>query len=71
MEKEILDLAFFPSNRYLTSVPPMGRAFRRRSGFVSFLTNITGIAQLWQIRLRAVGLLQLTFTNEERPRRPM
>src|SRR5216684_1303935 len=54
----------FSIERYLNIRAANGPSFSPDGRFVSFLTNITGIAQLWQIPVEGGWPVQLTFTNE-------
>jgi dipeptidyl aminopeptidase/acylaminoacyl peptidase len=54
----------FSIDRYLNIRAANGASFSPDGRFVSFLTNITGVAQLWQISVGGGWPVQLTFTNE-------
>jgi dipeptidyl aminopeptidase/acylaminoacyl peptidase len=54
----------FPIDRYLNIRSASGPSFSPDGRFVSFLTNITGVAQLWQVPAGSGWPVQLTFTNE-------
>jgi dipeptidyl aminopeptidase/acylaminoacyl peptidase len=54
----------FSIHRYLNIRAANGPSFSPDGRFVSFLTNITGISQLWQIPVEGGWPVQLTFTNE-------
>jgi dipeptidyl aminopeptidase/acylaminoacyl peptidase len=54
----------FSIDRYLNIRAANGPSFSPDGRFVSFLTNITGIAQLWQVPVESGWPTQLTFTNE-------
>src|SRR5713101_488631 len=54
----------FSIDRYLNIRAANGPSFSPDGRFVSFLTNITGVSQLWQIPAEGGWPVQLTFTNE-------
>ena len=54
----------FPIDRYLNIRAANGPTFSPDGRFVAFLTNITGISQLWQAPVEGGWPAQLTFTNE-------
>jgi dipeptidyl aminopeptidase/acylaminoacyl peptidase len=54
----------FPIDRYLNIRAANGPSFSPDGRFVSFLTNITGVSQLWQIPVEGGWPVQLTFTSE-------
>src|SRR5262249_40783789 len=54
----------FSLDRYLNIRAASGPSFSPDGRFVSFLTNITGVAQLWQVPIEGGWPVQLTFTNE-------
>jgi dipeptidyl aminopeptidase/acylaminoacyl peptidase len=54
----------FSIDRYLNIRAANGPSFSPDGRFVSFLTNITGLSQLWQIPVDGGWPMQLTFTNE-------
>lgn len=54
----------FSIDRYLNIRAANGPSFSPDGRFVSFLTNITGVSQLWQIPVEGGWPVQLTFTNE-------
>jgi len=54
----------FSIDRYLNIRAANGPSFSPDGRFVSFLTNITGVSQLWQIPVDGGWPVQLTFTNE-------
>jgi Tol biopolymer transport system component len=54
----------FPIDRYLNIRAANGPSFSPDGRFVSFLTNITGVSQLWQIPVQGGWPVQLTFTSE-------
>jgi dipeptidyl aminopeptidase/acylaminoacyl peptidase len=54
----------FPIDRYLNIRAATGPSFAPDGRTVSFLTNITGVAQLWQVPAAAGWPTQLTFTHE-------
>jgi dipeptidyl aminopeptidase/acylaminoacyl peptidase len=54
----------FPIDRFLNIRAAFGPSFSPDGRFVTFLTNITGVAQLWQVPVEGGWPVQLTFTNE-------
>src|SRR5437868_1770419 len=54
----------YPIDRFLNIRAASGPSFSPDGRFVSFLTNITGVAQLWQIPVAGGWPVQLTFTSE-------
>jgi dipeptidyl aminopeptidase/acylaminoacyl peptidase len=54
----------FSIDRYLNIRAANGPSFSPDGRFISFLTNITGVSQLWQIPVDGGWPVQLTFTNE-------
>ena len=54
----------FSIDRYLNIRAANGPSFSPDGRFVSFLTNITGVSQLWQIPVEGGWPVQLTFTGE-------
>jgi dipeptidyl aminopeptidase/acylaminoacyl peptidase len=66
----------FPIDRFLNIRSASGPSFSPDGRFVSFLTNITGVTQLWQVPVAGGWPVQLTFTRESvssaryNPRRP-
>jgi dipeptidyl aminopeptidase/acylaminoacyl peptidase len=54
----------FPISRYLNIRGASGPSFSPDGRFMTFLTNITGVAQLWQVPVDGGWPVQLTFTNE-------
>jgi dipeptidyl aminopeptidase/acylaminoacyl peptidase len=54
----------FAIDRYLNIRAANGPSFSPDGRFVTFLTNITGVAQLWQVPAGGGWPVQLTFTNE-------
>jgi dipeptidyl aminopeptidase/acylaminoacyl peptidase len=54
----------FSIDRYLNIRAAHAPSFSPDGRFVTFLTNITGIAQLWQLPIEGGWPTQLTFTNE-------
>ena len=54
----------FSIDRYLNIRAANGPSFSPDGRFVSFLTNITGVSQLWQVPVNGGWPVQLTFTNE-------
>src|SRR5216684_2422005 len=54
----------FPIDRYLNIRAALGPSFSPDGRFVSFLTNITGVAQLWQVPADGGWPVQLTSTSE-------
>src|SRR5262245_30310695 len=57
-------MAAFPIDRYLNIRSASGASFSPDGRFVSFLTNITGVSQLWQVPVNGGWPTQLTFTSE-------
>jgi dipeptidyl aminopeptidase/acylaminoacyl peptidase len=66
----------FSIDHFLNIRSAGGPSFSPDGRFVSFLTNITGVAQLWQVPVTGGWPVQLTFTSESvrggfyNPRRP-
>jgi dipeptidyl aminopeptidase/acylaminoacyl peptidase len=54
----------YPIDRFLNIRAASGPSFSPDGRFVSFLSNITGVAQLWQVPVGGGWPVQLTFTNE-------
>src|SRR3954463_10167483 len=54
----------FSIDRYLNIRAANGPSFSPDGRFVSFLTNITGVAQLWQVPVGGGWPVQRTFTGE-------
>jgi dipeptidyl aminopeptidase/acylaminoacyl peptidase len=54
----------FGIDRYLNIRSASGPSFSPDGRFVSFLTNITGLAQLWQVPVEGGWPVQLTFTGD-------
>jgi dipeptidyl aminopeptidase/acylaminoacyl peptidase len=54
----------FPIDRFLNIRSAHGPTFSPDGRFVAFLTNITGVMQLWQVPVEGGWPTQLTFTNE-------
>jgi dipeptidyl aminopeptidase/acylaminoacyl peptidase len=62
----------FPLERYLHIRSAFGPSFSPDGRFISYLTNVTGVSQLWQVPVETNGLrdkidptpVQLTFTSE-------
>jgi dipeptidyl aminopeptidase/acylaminoacyl peptidase len=54
----------FSIDRFLNIRSAHGPSFSPDGRFVSFLTNITGVSQLWQVPVADGWPTQLTFTNE-------
>jgi dipeptidyl aminopeptidase/acylaminoacyl peptidase len=54
----------FGIDRYLNIRPANTPSFSPDGRFVTFLTNITGVAQLWQMPIEGGWPTQLTFTDE-------
>src|SRR5215471_4902302 len=54
----------FSIDRFLNVRAATGPSFSPDGRFVSFLTNVTGVSQLWQIPLAGGWPTQLTFTRE-------
>jgi dipeptidyl aminopeptidase/acylaminoacyl peptidase len=54
----------FGLDRYLNIRSSLGPSFSPDGRFVCFLTNVTGVAQLWQVPVEGGWPVQLTFTNE-------
>src|SRR5262249_2783574 len=57
-------MAEFSIDRYLNIRAAHAPSFSPDGRFVTFLTNITGIGQLWQLPIEGGWPTQLTFTNE-------
>lgn len=57
-------LAAFPLERYLHIRAASGPSFSPDGRFITFLTNVTGVAQLWQVPADGGWPVQLTFTSE-------
>src|SRR5579885_3900034 len=51
-------------DRFLNIRSAYGPSFSPDGRFVSFLSNVTGVAQLWQVPVEGGWPVQLTFTNE-------
>jgi dipeptidyl aminopeptidase/acylaminoacyl peptidase len=51
-------------DRYLNIRAATGPSFSPDGRFVSFLTNLTGLAQLWNVPVQGGWPTQLTFTND-------
>jgi dipeptidyl aminopeptidase/acylaminoacyl peptidase len=66
----------FGIDRYLNIRSASGPSFSPDGRFVSFLTNVTGVSQLWQVPVEGGWPTQLTFTTDSvrggfyNPRRP-
>jgi dipeptidyl aminopeptidase/acylaminoacyl peptidase len=54
----------FAIDRYLNIRTASGPTFSPDGRFAAFLTNITGVAQLWQVPVEGGWPVQLTFTRE-------
>jgi dipeptidyl aminopeptidase/acylaminoacyl peptidase len=54
----------FPIDRFLNIRAATGPTFSPDGRFVAFLTNITGVTQLWQVPLTGGWPVQLTFTRD-------
>jgi dipeptidyl aminopeptidase/acylaminoacyl peptidase len=54
----------FSIDRYLNIRAAAAPSFSPDGRFLTFLTNITGVAQLWQLPIEGGWPAQLTFTNE-------
>src|SRR5437763_15464100 len=54
----------FPIDRYLNIRAANGPSFSPDGRFVSFLTHITGVSQVWQIPVEGGWPVQLTLTSE-------
>lgn len=54
----------FTIDRFLNIRAASGPSFSPDGRFVTFLTNITGVAQLWQVPVDGGWPVQLTFTTE-------
>src|SRR5215471_16848627 len=54
----------FGIDRFLNVRACSGPSFSPDGRFVSFLTNVTGVSQLWQVPVEGGWPLQLTFTAE-------
>src|SRR5262245_33468732 len=50
-------------DRYLNIRSATGPTFSPDGRFVAFLTNTTGVAQLWQVPVEGGEAVQLTFTG--------
>ncbi len=57
-------MAAFGIDRYLHIRSASGPSFSPDGRFVTFLTNITGVAQLWQVPVEGGWPVQLTFSSE-------
>src|ERR1700693_3974463 len=68
--------AAFGIDRFLNIRAASGPSFSPDGRFVSFLTNVTGVAQLWQVPVEGGWPTQLTFATDSvrgvycNPRRP-
>jgi dipeptidyl aminopeptidase/acylaminoacyl peptidase len=66
----------FGIDRYLNIRSASAPSFSPDGRFVTFLTNVTGVAQLWQVPVEGGWPVQLTFTTDSvrggfyNPRRP-
>lgn len=56
--------SLFPIDRFLNIRSAGGPSFSPDGRFVAFLTNITGVSQLWQVPVEGGWPTQLTFTSE-------
>jgi dipeptidyl aminopeptidase/acylaminoacyl peptidase len=54
----------FPIERFLNIRSAGGPSFSPDGRFLAFLTNITGVSQLWQVPVEGGWPVQLTFTTE-------
>src|SRR6266550_4191968 len=54
----------FSIDRYLNIRAANGPSFSPDGRFVAFLTNTTGVAQLWRVPVEGGWPTQLTFTHE-------
>jgi dipeptidyl aminopeptidase/acylaminoacyl peptidase len=54
----------FGIDRFLNIRAAMGPSFSPDGRFVTFLTNVTGVTQLWQVPVEGGWPVQLTFTTE-------
>ena len=54
----------FTIDRYLNIRSALAPTFSPDGRFVAFLTNITGVSQLWQVPVEGGWPTQLTFTSE-------
>src|SRR5215467_8407837 len=54
----------FSIDRFLNIRSATSPTFSPDGRFVAFLTNITGVSQLWQVPVGGGWPIQLTFTNE-------
>ena len=61
----------FSIDRYLNIRAANAPSFSPDGRFLTFLSNITGVAQLWQIPEAGGWPTQLTFTSESVPHRPL
>lgn len=55
---------FFPFERYLNIRSAYGPSFSPDGRYLAFLTNVTGVSQLWQIPVGGGWPTQLSFTHE-------
>src|SRR5947209_17862213 len=54
----------FDIDRFLNVRSASGASFSPDGRFVAFLTNITGVNQLWQVSVTGGWPTQLTFTSD-------
>lgn len=54
----------FPLERYLQIRSASGASFSPDGRFVSFLSNVTGVAQVWQVPVTGGWPVQLTFRSD-------
>src|SRR5262245_27764730 len=56
--------ATFPIDRFLNIRSALGPTFSPDGRFVAFLTNVTGVNQLWQVPVEGGWPVQLTFSGD-------
>ncbi|MBI1914397.1 MAG: S9 family peptidase [Planctomycetes bacterium] len=56
--------AHFDIDRFLNIRSASGASFSPDGRFVAFLTNVTGVSQLWQVPIEGGWPVQLTFTRD-------
>src|SRR5947209_9847254 len=54
----------FDIDRFLNIRSASGASFSPDGRFVAFLTNVTGVSQLWQVAVEGSWPVQLTFTRD-------
>jgi dipeptidyl aminopeptidase/acylaminoacyl peptidase len=57
-------MATFPIERFLNIRSATAPTFSPDGRFIAFLSNITGVAQLWQVPVEGGWPMQLTFAND-------